>query len=229
MANEGTDTGEESLRVEREQQRVAGRSAAETSTDSEKHGRVKTGTRPQVLAEMTAPGIGLRPGGETERTTNYRTVDAQVEQAVLKTPLEESIAQPKPTDRVTLKFTDDAGVEGRLRVALRGQSVRATIVSGDQATAERLGARVSELQHTLDKQGFKDPQITVQQARASEEAGNVAIASTVRSGQETVASSTAGRTLEEQASRERQQPSTRDQQQQHSGRSQQRSRERQER
>ncbi len=184
---------------------------------------------PQTQTDVAAPVVGVRPNGGLDSTPLNRQESGQVEQTVFKTPADDLAFQPKPEDRVTLKFTDDAGVEGRLRVALRGQSVRATIVSNDPATAERINAGVPELQRALDKQGFRDPQIAVQQTRGSEGAANVAIASGVRAGQEIQGGSSAGRTLEDQANRERQQPSTRDHQHQNSGRSQQRSRERQER
>jgi hypothetical protein len=180
-------------------------------------------------ADNDAPMVVARTPDGLDASTGSRKVDSRVEQVVLKTAADEPLIQPKSEGRVTLKFTDDGGVEGRLRVALRGQSVRATIVSADPATVERIGAGVPELQRVLDRQGFRDPQITVQQSRPVDESASVVFSSSARPGADSAGGLQNSRTIEDQANRERQQPSTRDNQHQHNGRSNQRSKERQER
>jgi hypothetical protein len=226
---ESADADETSTRPDRVAQRAAVQTGIAASTDQESQTRARLGTNSPSHVEAAVPVLGSRPTGGIERAVSQRSVDGQVQQTVANAPAEDPVFQPKPEDRVTLRFTDEGGTEGRLRVALRGESLRATIVSGDPATAERIGAGVSELQRALDKQGFRDPQITVQQARGPDEGGGVAIASGVRAGPESSAGAPTARTLEDQAQRDRQQPGPRDNQHQNSGRSQQRSRERQER
>ncbi|MBK8005962.1 MAG: hypothetical protein IPK12_19100 [Gemmatimonadetes bacterium] len=67
-------------------------------------------------------------------------------------------------DRVTLAVTDDAGRQTRIRVAVLGEQVRATIVPPDGDTAQQLERRMDDLTAALVRQGYADPKVTVQVA-----------------------------------------------------------------
>jgi hypothetical protein len=71
------------------------------------------------------------------------------------------------TDRVTIQFSGEGGVEGRLRVALRGPTVQATIVSSDPETARRMQSEIGVLHRALADQGFAEARIAIQGARSS--------------------------------------------------------------
>ena len=80
----------------------------------------------------------------------------------------ESRAAPRSGDQVTLHFTGEDGLEGKLRVAVRGQNVRATILSDDPVTAERLARGLGDLQRSLLERGFPGARLNVQHAVRSE-------------------------------------------------------------
>ena len=67
-------------------------------------------------------------------------------------------------DRVTLAVTDDAGRQTRIRVAVLGEQVRATIVPPDGDSARQLERRMDDLTAALVRQGYADPKVTVQVA-----------------------------------------------------------------
>jgi hypothetical protein len=69
-------------------------------------------------------------------------------------------------DRVTLQVADAEGRQTRIRVAVRGEQVRATILPPDAASARQLEQRMDELQAALVRQGFTDAKVTVQATRA---------------------------------------------------------------
>jgi hypothetical protein len=69
-------------------------------------------------------------------------------------------------DRVAIRLADGEGRETRIRVTVIGDQVRATIQSSDPEAARHLERRMDELQAALVRQGYVDPKITVQGARA---------------------------------------------------------------
>jgi hypothetical protein len=172
---------------------------------------------------VARPGMSPeRPGGSQPGSLPLKT-----DQPVQAPRSEQPAARPSPIDRVTVKFTDSDGVEGRLRVAVRGQAVRATIVSENETVARRLEAHIGELQQTLDHQGFRESQIAVQHVRRGAELGSLAVGTAARIAAD--ASATPSRGLEEHGSRERTPYDQREQQGSGNGRSQQRPRHREER
>jgi hypothetical protein len=70
-------------------------------------------------------------------------------------------------DQITLRVEGDAGVEARLRVAVRGRDVRATIVADDPALANKLEASLGNLRQALGERGFDRAQLLVQSADAT--------------------------------------------------------------
>ena len=77
-------------------------------------------------------------------------------------------AAPRFGDQVTLHFSGEDGLEGRLRVAVRGQNVRATILSDDPGAAERFSRGLGDLQRALLERGFSEARLNVQHTARSE-------------------------------------------------------------
>ncbi len=69
--------------------------------------------------------------------------------------------QRLPAELVTLHFPAEDGLEGSLRVALRGPALRATIVSSDPASLALLESRLGELHRSLAERGFPQVQVAV--------------------------------------------------------------------
>lgn len=74
----------------------------------------------------------------------------------------------RPGDQVTLQFSGEDGLEGQLRVAVRGQNVRATILADDPISAERFSRGLDGLQRALLERGFSEARLNVQQTARSE-------------------------------------------------------------
>jgi hypothetical protein len=75
---------------------------------------------------------------------------------------------PIRRDEVLLRVGDDQQDLGRIRVAIQGGALRATIIppTRDPELAERLTSGLRELRHSLEDRGFLDPRLTVQGASA---------------------------------------------------------------
>ena len=83
---------------------------------------------------------------------------------VVDTP--DAVAVPR-TDWVTLRIeTPDAG-GARIRVAVRGDHVRATILHDDAGVAEHLRTHANELRDALVRRGFPESRLNIQLARAA--------------------------------------------------------------
>jgi hypothetical protein len=87
----------------------------------------------------------------------------------------EARASARPGDQITLSFSGEDGLEGQLRVAVRGQNVRATILADDPVAAERFSRGLDGLQRALLDRGFTEARLNVQQTARSEgsTSGNV--------------------------------------------------------
>ena len=72
-------------------------------------------------------------------------------------------------DQVTLHFSGEDGLEGKLRVAVRGQNVRATILSDDPVAAARFSRGLGDLQRALLERGFSEARLNVQHMVRSED------------------------------------------------------------
>ncbi|MFN8588912.1 MAG: hypothetical protein U0704_14045 [Candidatus Eisenbacteria bacterium] len=77
----------------------------------------------------------------------------------------------RAADQVTLQFRGENGLEGRLRISVRGDSVRASILSSHDGTLQRAGGEVGALKRALAEQGFTDAKVSVQDTRALSGAG----------------------------------------------------------
>lgn len=77
------------------------------------------------------------------------------------------------SDQITLRVEDEQGTEARLRVAVRGRDVRATIVADDPAVAKRLEDGLGTLRQALGDRGFDRATVAVQSTTtARDNAGN---------------------------------------------------------
>jgi hypothetical protein len=69
---------------------------------------------------------------------------------------------------VIVPFQEAGGQEGRIRLALRGDSLQATILSSSGETVQRLGSQLADLQRALGERGFTDARLTVRQSGIDE-------------------------------------------------------------
>lgn len=72
----------------------------------------------------------------------------------------------RAADQVTLQFQGEAGLEGRLRISVRGDSVRASILSSHDGTLQRAGGELNALKRALADQGFTDAKLSVHDTRS---------------------------------------------------------------
>ena len=72
----------------------------------------------------------------------------------------------RAADQVTLQFQGEGGLEGRLRIVVRGDAVHASILSSHDGTLERLGSEAGTLRRALSEQGFSQARISVHDLRA---------------------------------------------------------------
>lgn len=68
------------------------------------------------------------------------------------------------TSTVVVPFQEANGQEGRIRLALRGDSLQATILSSNRETVQRLGSQLTDLQRALSERGFAEARLTVRQS-----------------------------------------------------------------
>jgi hypothetical protein len=124
---------------------------------------------PALLADGSAP-VFLGPGSPIPQSVHPRagSADPAAEAERAPTVPPEARTSARPGDQITLHFSGEDGLEGQLRVAVRGQNVRATILSQDPVTAERLSRGLGELQRALVERGFSEARLNVQHAARNE-------------------------------------------------------------
>lgn len=152
------------------------------------------GTRPGDLAERGQAqgetnhdgpsgngqaGVGQEGGGREQwaaargaHQPAAATFDARVDSgASLVAPTPVAVTTPViRRDQVTIQLTDEGGEVGRIRVAVNGPTVRATIIPHDPALADRLNGNLRELRRSLEERGFAEPRVTIQAPRPVEAA-----------------------------------------------------------
>lgn len=125
---------------------------------------------PAVVPAATPPGQGfpVAPGGMEAmpgRSTAPGTTvlaDASPASAAADTqPATPASGPAKLQNTVVLPFSDSQGAEGRIRLALRGDTVQATIFSAHPQMTQKLEAGLPELQRSLADHGFADAQVEV--------------------------------------------------------------------
>jgi hypothetical protein len=162
----GAPNGEPSRRDGEERPASSRRDApAATRADEATPRGVTPEAQPALAAGNAAPARSAM--------TAARVAPESAPPAPALAPDAEPTARPA-ADRVTVHFEGEGGLEGRLRVALRGQSLHATIVSPDRETAQRLRSELGELHRGLAERGFPDARIAIHEARPRDGAGAAA-------------------------------------------------------
>jgi hypothetical protein len=90
----------------------------------------------------------------------------------------------RAADQVTLKFEGEDGLEGRLRISVRGDTVRASILSSNEGTLQRLGSELGTLRRALGEQGFTTTRVAVTDTRAADASGTSDTRQNARDGEE---------------------------------------------
>lgn len=144
---------------------------------------------PVARQELPLPAPGRRVGAEPEQTGSGETASGP---SSLLTPLSAPVGEPQMTadrlvtapelrearnlpnegdvlpraagvaDRVTITVNDDDGQPTRIRVAVVGEQVRATIMTPDGESARQLERRMDDLTAALVRRGFAEPRVTIQ-------------------------------------------------------------------
>lgn len=156
-AGRGRSQSEESMRDGDGPTRAAGAMLAEASA--------------AARASLADESVPMPAGPGSPVTQSARTSAGSVDQAAA--PMRAAVPQEVHTparlgDQITLQFSGEGGLEGQLRVAVRGQNVRATILADDPVAAERLSRGIDGLQRALLERGFSEARLNVQQTARSE-------------------------------------------------------------
>ena len=121
-------------------------------------------------AESSAPVTAIDSGDRGG--LRVRAVDAGIAglgESALRPTLNDPRLEPmrRVADRVTLRFEGEAGLEGRLRLAVRGETLHASLLSSHEGTLEKMGAEMGSLRQALRDQGFADPRLTITDTRTN--------------------------------------------------------------
>lgn len=139
------------------------RSAAAAATD---RADVRT-SGPSTIQGATGnvaignPSVDARGAGPS--TQGIETGQADARPADSMEQADRSANEQQLTSQVTVRFADADGGEGRLRVAVRGEAIRATILSGDPQTVQRLTENRAELRSRLHERGFAETEVSVRE------------------------------------------------------------------
>ena len=118
------------------------------------------GATPPALAALANPAAGsvARDAGEINPATGAASpLTGAPEAAAEVLP-----GTPQGTDRVTVSYVDSDGAAGRIRLSVRGDAVRATIVSDHAPAAHGLAEDLGALRRGLAERGFSDSNLAVQ-------------------------------------------------------------------
>lgn len=121
-----------------------------------------SGPEPVAAAAAMPSGEGAAPPAARLGTTPSARSIAPLDSPVLDPRLE---PMRRVADRVTLRFEGEGGLEGRLRLAVRGETLHASLLSSHEGTLEQLGAEMGHLRQALREQGFADPRLSITDTR----------------------------------------------------------------
>lgn len=125
------------------------------------------------------PAAGTTDGGPTGPAPIGVHGPGHAARAIDQTRVAEpvgTVAAPEPAtpigrrEHVVVQLTDETGDVGRIRVAVSGGTVRATIIPHDPALVDRLNQNLRDLKQTLEDRGFTDPLVAIQASRRPEAA-----------------------------------------------------------
>jgi hypothetical protein len=115
-------------------------------------GQLGVGTPARAASEVSRGEVVIAPARVDLASRVARLLDLQEHAAT------------RPVSHMTLRLDNAAGGEDRIRVDLRGLSVGATIDLSDPAAADRVSARIAELQRALERQGLETESLRVRSA-----------------------------------------------------------------
>ena len=110
-----------------------------------------------VASPLSQGGTARQPNGRVSAAMTQPNADSTPEKFD-----QSPSAAGRGASQVTVRFDGGGGLEGRLRVAVRGQSVQATIMSDSPAMTHQLGDNIDQLHHSLRERGFSESNITIQ-------------------------------------------------------------------
>jgi hypothetical protein len=137
----------------------------------EERGTPQQGARPSGIEATTepapSPALATMPA-RTAASTLETPRAARTELTASTMAAADARFEPmrRAADQVTLQFQGEGGLEGRLRIAVRGDTVHASILSADEGTLARLGGETGTLRRALSEQGFSQARISVHDLRA---------------------------------------------------------------
>ncbi len=184
-ATTGEGTGGQSLPVVASspapQARGTQRGGAGTDSGAERErdgsGTAKDARRPSRAAGETfqlAAGDGAAAVMAVVRgdsAVSVRDVAAARVAARLVEPGPDAAAAARAGGGLTLQLEGENGIEGHLRVTVRGSAIHATIQAADPAIAARLEREVGDLRQALLERGFPEVYVTVRHDGAIASAG----------------------------------------------------------
>lgn len=148
-----------------------GANERESGTSGEP-GRRDTARPAATPAAPAAPVVLEAPAPRESHTTEIgaaRAASADIaDPGRVLARAERVTSAPAPGERVTLRFDGEGGVHGRIRLAVRGDAVHATVVP--TAGFEPAGD-VTELRRLLVERGFAEAHVRVQEPAAGATAG----------------------------------------------------------
>jgi len=127
-----------------------------------------------------APARDAAPGGAVGAAAPVRGADAA--SRVARALEVRDGAAARPLSSITLRVDDGQGGEDRIRVDLRGNAVDATLDVKGAGEAERLNARVGELQQALERQGLEAESVRIRAGQAADGGDSARAAAALREG-----------------------------------------------
>ena len=122
---------------------------------------------PQAVALPVTPSPAAHGAGVAPHPPLVQSTHPATPGVVAPAPLMEERPPLALPSHATVAFDSGDGQEGRLRVALRGNTLRATIEMPDAAAAQRLEQNAGNLSRALRAQGFEEARLVIDSPRAA--------------------------------------------------------------
>jgi hypothetical protein len=146
-----------------------GAGEAEEETPSKEGESTTAGFTPVPVPEKSAPVAPPHASlaGVTPHAVRAEAPAPAVAGVSGPAPLPQEKPLPAVPTTATVSFDNGEGLEGRLRVSLRGDTLRASIQVPDAAAAERIEQDLGGLARALRAHGFDEARLTVDIARSA--------------------------------------------------------------
>jgi hypothetical protein len=168
-ASQRDETKVESLEKGRvlPQVRATSPSAGEAGHASEAETTAMHLARAQGRGQSAGARVGPLLAALTQSQLVQRLGGTRPPASPRKIPSPTHLVSKPPGAKTTLlvPFKEAHGQEGRIRLSLRGNALRATILTPNGETVRNLGSRISEIQRALGERGFAEAQVAVRHTR----------------------------------------------------------------